>query len=313
MDTRQQWKLLPKTIWLWQQQIHTCRPGDDRTGAHNKLIIVNASTSIQQQEINGNQPSAQPRSANTVDTSTHNNGIIVNEPISVQQEQSIITQETVQPHSVIQHSQHELPNINSPRVETATDNNDNHVNASSGIQQKERVIAASTKKQLSPDEDMRLPEASGNNSPPMPNSAPLHRTEMIINVVQDIDENIKVFINKMFHRRDKETNTLKQKVDKLKRLCGIDKKMISFVDWAMDWEMCWKSTSQRKKKAIEANMLWRSVADIVLKLMCVLIVTVGRRGTNQLHLLEQYLDVLVKHTTEIPPPTALVEVRPWLP
>jgi hypothetical protein len=34
---------------------------------------------------------------------------------------------------------------------------------------------------------------------------------------------------------------------------------------------------------------------------------VGRRGTNQLHLLERYLDVLVKHTTEIPPPTALVE------
>jgi hypothetical protein len=36
-------------------------------------------------------------------------------------------------------------------------------------------------------------------------------------------------------------------------------------------------------------------------------VVVGRRGTNQLHLLEQYLDVLVKHTTEILPPTALVE------
>jgi hypothetical protein len=39
--------------------------------------------------------------------------------------------------------------------------------------------------------------------------------------------------------------------------------------------------------------------------------TVGRRGTNQLRLLERYLDVLVKHTTEIPPPTALVEgIRP---
>jgi hypothetical protein len=34
---------------------------------------------------------------------------------------------------------------------------------------------------------------------------------------------------------------------------------------------------------------------------------VGRRGTNQLRLLERYLDVLVKHTTEIPPPTALLE------
>jgi hypothetical protein len=41
--------------------------------------------------------------------------------------------------------------------------------------------------------------------------------------------------------------------------------------------------------------------------------SVGRRGTNQLRLVERYLDVLVKHTTEIPPPTALVEVRPRLP
>jgi hypothetical protein len=40
---------------------------------------------------------------------------------------------------------------------------------------------------------------------------------------------------------------------------------------------------------------------------------VGRRGTNQLRLLERYLYVLVKHTTEIPPPTALVEVCPRLP
>jgi hypothetical protein len=36
-------------------------------------------------------------------------------------------------------------------------------------------------------------------------------------------------------------------------------------------------------------------------------INVGRRGTNQLRLLERYLDVLVKHTTKIPPPTALVE------
>ncbi len=37
---------------------------------------------------------------------------------------------------------------------------------------------------------------------------------------------------------------------------------------------------------------------------------VGRRGTNQLRLLQRYLDILVELTTEIPPPTALVEVRP---
>jgi hypothetical protein len=40
---------------------------------------------------------------------------------------------------------------------------------------------------------------------------------MINNVVQDIDESIEVFINKMFVRRDKETNTLKRKVDKLNK------------------------------------------------------------------------------------------------
>jgi hypothetical protein len=187
---------LPKKIGLWQQQIYTRRPGDDGTGACNNGIIVNASTSIQQQKMNGIQRSAQPHSKNPVDTSIHNDGIIINEPIGVQQEQSIVTQETVQPHSVIQHSQYEPPNIDSARVETAADNNDNHVNAPSGIQQEERVIAASTEEQLSPGEDMHLREASGNNSPQMPNSAPLHRTEMINNVVQDMDENIKAFINK---------------------------------------------------------------------------------------------------------------------
>ncbi len=84
-----------KQFQLWQQQINTRQPGDDRMGAHNNGTIDNASTSIRQQEMNGNQPFAQPDSANPVDTSTHNNGMIVNEPISAQQEQSIVTQETV--------------------------------------------------------------------------------------------------------------------------------------------------------------------------------------------------------------------------
>ncbi len=47
---------------------------------------------------------------------------------------------------------------------------------------------------------------------------------MINNVVQDIDENIKVFINKMFDRRDKEINTLKYKVDKLNKDCVVSTK-----------------------------------------------------------------------------------------
>jgi hypothetical protein len=35
-----------KHFRLWQQQIDTRCPGDDRTGAHNNGIIVDASTSI---------------------------------------------------------------------------------------------------------------------------------------------------------------------------------------------------------------------------------------------------------------------------
>jgi hypothetical protein len=221
--------------------------------------------------MNGNQPFAQPRSANPVDTITHNNCTIANEPISVQQEQSIVTQETVQPSSVIQHSQHEPPNIDSARAETAADNNDNHVDASSGIQQEERVIAASTKEQLSLDEDMRLREASGNNSPPTPNSALLHRTKMINNVVQDIDENMKVFIDKMFDRRDNKINTLKCKVDKLNKDCVVlTKNNDQLHVLSNGLRDVLKKYATKEKNAVEANMLWRSIADIVLKLMCVL-------------------------------------------
>jgi hypothetical protein len=68
---------------------------------------------------------------------------------------------------------------------------------------------------------MHLREVLTSNSPPTPNSAPLHRIEMINNGVQDINENIKVFINKMFDRRDKEINTLKRKVDKLNADCAV--------------------------------------------------------------------------------------------
>ncbi len=54
---------------------------------------------------------------------------------------------------------------------------------------------------------------------------------------------------------------------------------------------------------LPANLAW-----VILHLArSQLKINVGRRGTNQLRLFERYLDVLVKHTTEIPPPTALVE------
>jgi hypothetical protein len=261
-----------KHFQMWQQQINTRHPGDDRMAAHNNGIIVHASTSFRQEEMNGNQPSAQPRSvnpvytprhnddmivnesirvahnndiivsastsiwqeemsgdqpsaqppsANPVDTRRNNYGMIINESIILQQEESIVTQATVQPRSAIQHCQYEPPNIDSARVERASDNNDIQIDTSSGIQQEKRVIAVSTKQQLSPDDDMRHHEVLTNNSPSTPNSAPLHRTEMINNVLQDIDENIKVFINKMFDRRDKEIIMLKRKVDKLNKDCAV--------------------------------------------------------------------------------------------
>ena len=85
--------------------------------AHNDGIIVGASTSVCQEEMNVNQPSMQQRSTNPVDTRRNNDGMIVNESISVQQEESIVTQITVQPRSAIQHCQHEPPIIDSARVE----------------------------------------------------------------------------------------------------------------------------------------------------------------------------------------------------
>jgi hypothetical protein len=38
-------------------------------------------------------------------------------------------------------------------------------------------------------------------------------------------------------------------------------------------------------------------------------INVGRRGTNQLRLLERYLEVLIKHTTEDPAPDCLSRRR----
>jgi hypothetical protein len=63
--------------------------------AHNDDIIVGASTSIRQEEMNGGQPSAQPHSPNPGDTRRNNDDVIVNESISVQLEESIVTQATV--------------------------------------------------------------------------------------------------------------------------------------------------------------------------------------------------------------------------
>jgi hypothetical protein len=94
---------------------------------------------------------------------------------------------------------------------------------------------------------------------------------MIDNGVQDVDENMKVLINKMFDRRNKEINTLKRKVDKLNKDCAVLTKVND--------RLCGSSNGLKdvlkkyittEKKAIEANMLGRLVADIVLKLMCVL-------------------------------------------
>ncbi len=79
-----------KHFQLWQQQINTRHPGDDRMVAHNDCIIIDASTSIWQEEMNGDQPSMQPCSTNPVDTTRHNNGMIVNESIRVAHNNGII-------------------------------------------------------------------------------------------------------------------------------------------------------------------------------------------------------------------------------
>jgi hypothetical protein len=52
--------------------------------ANNDGIIFGASTSVWQEEMNGDQPTTQPRSANPVDTRRNNNGMTVNESISIQ-------------------------------------------------------------------------------------------------------------------------------------------------------------------------------------------------------------------------------------
>ncbi len=93
---------------------------------------------------------------------------------------------------------------------------------------------------------------------------------MINNVVQDIDENMKVFISKMSERRDKEINTLKCKVDKLNKDCAVmTKKNNQLRGLSNGLRDVLKKYITKGEKAIEANMSWHSVADIVLKLMCV--------------------------------------------
>jgi hypothetical protein len=75
----------------------------------------------------------------------------------------------------------------------------------------------------------------------------------------------------MFHRRDKEINTLKRKVDKLNKDCVVlTKNNDQLRGLSNGLRDVLKKYVTKGKKAIEANMLWCSVADIVLKLMCVL-------------------------------------------
>ncbi len=76
-------------FWLWQQQINTHHPVDDRMVADNEGIIVNTSTRVCQEESFWDQATMQARSTNPVDPRRENNGIIVNESIRIQEEESI--------------------------------------------------------------------------------------------------------------------------------------------------------------------------------------------------------------------------------
>jgi hypothetical protein len=51
-------------------------------------IIAGAFTSVQQEEMYGDQPSAQPHSANPVNIRRNNDDMIINECISIQQDES---------------------------------------------------------------------------------------------------------------------------------------------------------------------------------------------------------------------------------
>jgi hypothetical protein len=132
-----------KHFQLWQQQINTCHLGGDRTTAHNNGIIVNASTSVRQEEMNGDQPSAQPRSANPVDTTRHNDGMIVNEYIRAAHNDGIIVGAST---SVCQ----EEMNVNQPSmqqrstnpVDTRRNNDDMIVNESISIQQNHLLLTS---------------------------------------------------------------------------------------------------------------------------------------------------------------------------
>jgi hypothetical protein len=166
-------------------------------------------------------------SKNPVDTRRDNNGIIVNDSISIHHKESIKAQSMLEPCSVNQHHQGDPPNIDSATVESAPDNNNNDVVPSSGIQQQEMFIAASSERQHTPDVERHLRDTFIINCPSMPNSAHLHRTVTANNVEQNIDQNIKVLIIKMFERRDKELNTFKCKVDKLNNDCAVSKKKIN--------------------------------------------------------------------------------------
>jgi hypothetical protein len=63
---------------------------------------------------------------------------------------------------------------------------------------------------------------------------------------------------------------LKHKVDKLNKDCAVlTKNNVQLRGLSKGLRNVLKKYFTKEKKAVEANMLWRSVADIVLKLMCV--------------------------------------------
>ncbi len=75
----------------------------------------------------------------------------------------------------------------------------------------------------------------------------------------------------MFDRRDKEINRLKCKIDKLNKECAVlTKNNDELCGLSNGLKVVRKKYVTKDKKAVEVNILWRSVADIVPKLMCLL-------------------------------------------
>jgi hypothetical protein len=119
--------------------IHTT-PGDDRMVAHNNGIIINASISIWQEEMNGHQLLMQPHSTNPVDTTRHNNRMIVKESIRVAHNNGIIVRAFASQQEEMNGDQPSAQPRSVNPVDTRRNNDGMIANESISVQQEESIV-----------------------------------------------------------------------------------------------------------------------------------------------------------------------------